>query len=161
MRSTSIFNYVWGRFDPAARSFAIVRIGLVAVAIGVIANASGRPLLVRPSSAPGHQYGHGGRCDFGRGAGGISAGAAIARQCDGSPNKRATVSAVASPGTDFGIVAIRRSFPAGHSERNERLADSREASRLCQTLSRLLTQRVSRRRREAPRLRRRVPQVPR
>ncbi len=41
MRSTSVFNYVWGRFDPAARSFAILRIGLIAVALGVIVDASG------------------------------------------------------------------------------------------------------------------------
>ena len=40
MHSTSIYNYVWGRFDPPARFIVGIRIGLVAIAIGVIAVVS-------------------------------------------------------------------------------------------------------------------------
>src|SRR5271170_4259199 len=45
MHSTGIFNYVWGRFDPAARLVVVVRVGLVLTALGVIAAASASSVL--------------------------------------------------------------------------------------------------------------------
>ena len=40
MHPSRIFSHVWGRFDPAARFVVIVRVSLVAIAVGVIADAS-------------------------------------------------------------------------------------------------------------------------